>query len=116
MRLQGLPACKHLPPCSFEGGIGPCNDLQGLPVKRPQYWDWPRYQDAPQDSPIFNGDPYSMGGNGVLIPGHEGPILNPPPGTNAIPVQFPPGVGGGYVVTGPLCQHDGQLGPRVPPP
>ncbi len=80
-----------------------------------QYWDWPKYASAPEKSPIFNGDPYSLGGNGEYIP-HEGSILNPPPGTNAVSVQFAPGVGGGYVITGPFANMTVNLGPVQPLP
>ncbi|KAK7949298.1 tyrosinase central domain-containing protein, partial [Apiospora aurea] len=72
------------------------------------YWDWPKYADAPQDSPIFNGDPYSLGGNGEYIPGHNGTIIQPP---GSGPVQLPPGLGGGYVKTGPFANMTVNLGP-----
>jgi tyrosinase len=29
-----------------------------------QYWNWDRYADDPLNSPLFNGDDASMGGNG----------------------------------------------------
>ncbi|KLU86915.1 hypothetical protein MAPG_05922 [Magnaporthiopsis poae ATCC 64411] len=36
------------------------------------YWDWAKYADAPQNSPIFNGDDTSLGGNGEFTQ-HQGP-------------------------------------------
>lgn len=67
-----------------------------------QYWDWPKYASAPQDSPIFNGDPYSLGGNGEYIP-HNGTVITPPAGVGGGDIQLPAGLGGGYVVTGPFA-------------
>ncbi|KAK3938963.1 tyrosinase-like protein orsC [Diplogelasinospora grovesii] len=74
------------------------------------YWDWPRYASAPQNSPIFNGDPYSLGGNGEYIP-HDGPVITPPAGVGGDPIQLPAGVGGGYVTTGPFANMTVNLGP-----
>lgn len=75
-----------------------------------QYWDWPKYMKAPQDSPIFNGDPYSLGGNGQYIP-HNGTVITPPEGVSGGDIQLPAGVGGGYVVTGPFANMTVNLGP-----
>ncbi|TLD25198.1 hypothetical protein PspLS_06104 [Pyricularia sp. CBS 133598] len=74
------------------------------------YWDWAKYATAPEKSPIFNGDPYSLGGNGAAIP-HDGPIIAPPPGTNAPTIQLPPGLGGGPVTEGPFANMTITLGP-----
>ncbi|VBB76622.1 Putative Tyrosinase [Podospora comata] len=74
------------------------------------YWDWPKYSSAPQDSPLFNGDPYSLGGNGEYIP-HEGPVIVPPPGVGGGNIQLPAGLGGGYVTTGPFANMTINLGP-----
>ncbi|KAK4154949.1 putative tyrosinase [Chaetomidium leptoderma] len=74
------------------------------------YWDWPRYAKAPQDSPIFNGDPYSLGGNGEYIP-HDGPVIVPPPGVGGDNISLPAGVGGGFVKTGPFADMTVNLGP-----
>ncbi|KEY67777.1 hypothetical protein S7711_04095 [Stachybotrys chartarum IBT 7711] len=74
------------------------------------YWDWPKYASAPQNSPIFNGDPYSLGGNGDYIP-HEGPVIVPPPGVGGGSIQLPAGVGGGFVTTGPFANMTVNLGP-----
>ncbi|KAK4125815.1 tyrosinase-like protein [Parathielavia appendiculata] len=74
------------------------------------YWDWPKYARAPQDSPLFNGDPYSLGGNGEYIP-HEGPIIVPPPGVGGDNISLPAGEGGGFVKTGPFANMVVNLGP-----
>ncbi|KAK1541032.1 hypothetical protein CPAR01_07021 [Colletotrichum paranaense] len=74
------------------------------------YWDWPRYASAPELSPIFNGDPYSLGGNGEYIP-HDGPVIEPPVGIGGSSIQLPAGVGGGLVTTGPFANMSVNLGP-----
>ncbi|KAL3425732.1 tyrosinase central domain containing protein [Phlyctema vagabunda] len=74
------------------------------------YWDWPKYASAPQDSPIFNGDPYSLGGNGEFVP-HNGSVIVPPEGVTGGNIQLAPGVGGGFVTTGPFGNMTVNLGP-----
>lgn len=73
-----------------------------------QYWDWPKYASAPQDSPIFDGSPTSLGGNGESIV-HDGPVLVAPDGLSTLPI--PAGVGGGFVNTGPFANMSVNLGP-----
>jgi tyrosinase len=58
------------------------------------YWDWSKYPDI-VNSPIFNGDEYSMGGNGDPVP-HTGMQLGPD--------KVPAGPGGGCVTTGPFAK------------
>ncbi|KAL1582993.1 hypothetical protein WHR41_08227 [Cladosporium halotolerans] len=72
------------------------------------YWDWPKYASAPQDSPIFDGSPTSLGGNGKSIE-HDGIVLVDLNGNPAL--ELPPGVGGGYVETGPFANMSVNLGP-----
>lgn len=74
------------------------------------YWDWPKYASAPQDSPLFNGDPYSLGGNGEYVP-HDGPVIVPPEGVSGGNISLPAGEGGGYVRTGPFANMTVNLGP-----
>ncbi|RMZ15510.1 hypothetical protein D0860_01635 [Hortaea werneckii] len=74
------------------------------------YWDWPRYASAPQDSPIFDGSPTSLGGNGEYVV-HDGPVISPPEGFGGGDIQLPAGVGGGYVTTGPFANMTVNLGP-----
>ncbi|KAH7311288.1 hypothetical protein B0I35DRAFT_437840 [Stachybotrys elegans] len=75
------------------------------------YWDWPKYASSPETSPIFNGDPYSLGGNGEFVP-HNGPVI--PPSGDLPPVMLPPGNGGGFVTTGPFANMTVNLGPVIP--
>jgi hypothetical protein len=77
-----------------------------------QYWDWAKYAESPQTSPIFNGDPYSLGGNGEWVP-HDSNYLQPPPGTTT-PIKLPGGLGGGYVNSGPFVNLSVNLGPVIP--
>lgn len=83
------------------------------------YWDWPLYSSAPQTSPIFNGDEFSMGGNGELIPDHPGITISPPPLPGRDPggdsLYLPPGLGGGCVKTGPFSNMTVNLGPVQEP-
>ncbi|KAH6632490.1 tyrosinase-like protein [Chaetomium tenue] len=74
------------------------------------YWDWAKYASAPQDSPLFNGDPTSLGGNGEYIP-HDGPIIVPPAGVGGGNISLPAGEGGGLVKTGPFADMVVNLGP-----
>ncbi|KAL2208404.1 Di-copper centre-containing protein [Sarocladium strictum] len=74
------------------------------------YWDWAKWATGPQDSPIFNGDKYSLGGNGEYIP-HDGPVIVPPPGVGGGNISLPAGVGGGFVKTGPFADMTVNLGP-----
>jgi tyrosinase len=59
------------------------------------YWEWSKYPDLVK-SPIFNGDDWSMGGNGDPIP-HKGMQVGP--------YTVPGGPGGGCVTTGPLAKY-----------
>lgn len=76
-----------------------------------QYWDWPKYAAAPQDSPIFNGDPYSLGGNGAWDLDLPASLITLPEGVTGDPFTLPRGVGGGYVTTGPFANLTVNLGP-----
>ncbi len=59
---------------------------------------------------MFNGDPFSLGGNGDYIP-HSGPVVVPPPGVGGKPLHLPAGLGGGFVTTGPFSNMTVNLGP-----
>ncbi|KAF2277857.1 Di-copper centre-containing protein [Westerdykella ornata] len=65
------------------------------------YWNWGKYADL-TTSPIFNGDEWSMGGNGEAVQHGRG-MMN-----------IPPGPGGGCVKTGPFAGHNITLGPLMP--
>ena len=60
------------------------------------YWDWAADAQAVDQSEIFNGDEYSMGGNGEYIPGRADTYLG------LQDINFPPGTGGGCVYSGPF--------------
>ncbi|KAK8112900.1 hypothetical protein PG984_013426 [Apiospora sp. TS-2023a] len=75
------------------------------------YWDWPKYASAPQDSPIFNGDAYSMGGNGEWDPDLPPSVVGPPEGVPGVHSTLPRGLGGGFVTTGPFANMTVNLGP-----
>ncbi|KAK7911846.1 tyrosinase [Apiospora marii] len=75
------------------------------------YWDWPKYASAPQDSPIFNGDPYSMGGNGEWDPDLPPSVVGPPEGVPGVHSTLPRGLGGGFVTTGPFANMTINVGP-----
>ncbi|KAH7138557.1 hypothetical protein B0J11DRAFT_19132 [Dendryphion nanum] len=65
------------------------------------YWNWAKYSDLTV-SPIFNGDEWSMGGNGKAV-AHKGTQLGA--------IALPAGPGGGCVETGPLANTTIYLGP-----
>lgn len=72
------------------------------------YWDWPKWADAPQESPLFNGDEFSLGSNGEYIPGHPG-FTPADPNLDSLP----PGLGGGCVTSGPFKNFTVNLGPVI---
>lgn len=78
------------------------------------YWDWTLDTKDVDASPLFDGSPYSMSGNGLYIPGRPNitVTINLPP--NTIPQSIlPPGTGGGCVTTGPFANIQvpfGELG------
>jgi tyrosinase len=59
------------------------------------YWDFASSSSNIDGDPIFNGDAYSMSGNG--LPNNTGPIILGPV------LQIPHGSGGGCVTTGPFA-------------
>ncbi|KAL4893106.1 hypothetical protein BDV59DRAFT_178463 [Aspergillus ambiguus] len=70
------------------------------------YWAWNKYAEDPLHSPIFDGSPYSMSGDGIYVP-HNG--TEPAPG-----IVLKPGNGGGCVDTGPFKNWTVNLGPVYP--
>jgi len=62
------------------------------------YWNWGKSALNPIDSPVMDGGPYSMSGNGVYEAHNCTNAL--PTGLNCIPA----GVGGGCVETGPFAK------------
>ena len=59
------------------------------------YWDFAKSSSSIDTDPIFNGDAFSMSGNG--LPDNTGPIILSPT------LQVPHGSGGGCVTTGPFA-------------
>lgn len=55
------------------------------------YWDWGRWADDPEKSPIFDGTETSMSGNGLKV-------------THAATSVGPAQNGGGCVTTGPFAK------------
>ncbi|KAK4506143.1 hypothetical protein PRZ48_004108 [Zasmidium cellare] len=69
------------------------------------YWNWAEDWEAPQDSPLFNGDAYSLGSNGKFVAGRGSTWLAQQD------VTYPAGTGGGCVETGPFSKYTVNLGP-----
>lgn len=62
------------------------------------YWDWTLYADDPRYSPLLDGSPTSMGGNGETIV-HGATLVN----AFGLELLAPPGTGGGCVQKGPFA-------------
>lgn len=72
------------------------------------YWNWGKSALDPINSPIFDGSPGSMGGNGAFAPHNC---------TNAFQNNkncIPAGAGGGCVTQGPFANMSVNLGPISP--
>ena len=67
------------------------------------YWNWPSTAGRLESSLIFNGDAYSMSGNGLYV--DSGPLILAPT------FQLPKGSGGGCVTTGPFADMITTLNP-----
>lgn len=82
-----------------------------------RYWDWTLDASDIQASPLFDGSPYSMSGNGQFIANRSDDITIidlPEPGYVRIPT--PPGTGGGCVTTGPFANITvpfGEIGGNI---
>ncbi|KAI9929412.1 hypothetical protein ASPWEDRAFT_51984 [Aspergillus wentii DTO 134E9] len=70
------------------------------------YWAWNKYAHDPENSPVFDGSPYSMSGNGDYIRHNDSELA---PG-----IYIPTGNGGGCVSTGPFKNWTVNLGPVQP--
>ncbi|KAK4955783.1 hypothetical protein LTR10_006722 [Elasticomyces elasticus] len=69
------------------------------------YWNWALDAEALQDSPLFTGDEFSLGSNGVYIANRTDTWLA------VQDVTVPPGLGGGCVHSGPFANVTVDLGP-----
>ncbi|KAL0935952.1 tyrosinase central domain-containing protein [Colletotrichum truncatum] len=68
------------------------------------YWEWGLDAHNMSASPVFDGSPTSLGGNGVFIPGHQPAVPNTPAGS-----------GGGCVPNGHFSNYTVNLGPSREP-
>ncbi|PMD35222.1 Di-copper centre-containing protein, partial [Hyaloscypha variabilis F] len=76
------------------------------------YWNWAITALDPVNSPVFDGSPYSMGGNGAYE-AHN--CTNAIASTATPPLNcIPPGAGGGCVETGPFKNHTVNFAPVAP--
>ncbi|KAL2756900.1 hypothetical protein ACRALDRAFT_2072523, partial [Sodiomyces alcalophilus JCM 7366] len=71
------------------------------------YWNWFKYQDNLEASPLFDGSDTSMGGDGEYVP-HNGSLVG------GGKVWLPSGKGGGCVKSGPFKDFTINLGPIRP--
>ena len=82
--------------CQFKGTqpVSPKITSKSSVTNVSKYWNWGKYTDLTK-SPIFNGDEWSMGGNGEAV-SHKGGFIGR---------QIPAGPGGGCVKTGPFAKY-----------
>lgn len=74
------------------------------------YWDWTLSYKDPRQAAIFDGSPWSMGGNGKYIPGREPTLVRLTPD---LAFNIEPGTGGGCIEQGPFREgkYEIRLGP-----
>ncbi|KAK2803586.1 hypothetical protein FQN51_003348 [Onygenales sp. PD_10] len=70
------------------------------------YWGWNKYALDPINSPLFDGSPYSLSGNGAYIP-HNDSIIQAPN------ITLRAGEGGDCVTSGPFKDMVVNLGPLI---
>lgn len=73
------------------------------------YWNWAYDAASPQDSELFNGNPWSMGSNGAYVGNRSYTYLG------LQNVYYPPGTGGGCVTNGPFSNYTVRMGPLDSP-
>ncbi|KAK0748904.1 hypothetical protein B0T18DRAFT_436635 [Schizothecium vesticola] len=83
--------------------------IQQTEINHDSYWNWGRYAADPANSPLFNGDDFSLSGDGLPV-AHAG--INVPGTPEAFRV-IPPGNGGGCITSGPFKNMTVNLGPRM---
>lgn len=67
------------------------------------YWNWPATADNLRGSPIFNGDEFSMSGDGYFT--NDDPIQLSPA------LSIPHGSGGGCIISGPFADMTATMDP-----
>ncbi|KAK4142681.1 uncharacterized protein C8A04DRAFT_38068 [Dichotomopilus funicola] len=74
------------------------------------YWDWTKTYADPRNADVFDGSEYSLGGNGVYVPGRNPTRISLPGGLSK---DIPPATGGGCVTSGPFAEgrFEVRLGP-----
>lgn len=69
-----------------------------------RYWDWTLDANDIEASPLFDGSPYSMSGNGEYVANRSALITELTlPSIGSVIISIPPGTGGGCVTTGPFA-------------
>lgn len=68
------------------------------------YWDWPRWAGNLTASPLFNGGPYSLSGDGAHVANESDIVVGPN-------VTLPHANGGGCVSSGPFVNMTVSMGP-----
>ena len=86
-------------------------------TSRFRYWDWTLDAHDIESSPLFDGSPYSMSGNGKAIPNRpDVKATLKLPGTPLLKLDLPSGTGGGCVTSGPFANFEvpfGQVSPSI---
>lgn len=62
------------------------------------YWDWPLWAANLSSSPLFDGSPYSLGGDGARLANETDVVVGPN-------VTLPHGNGGGCIYSGPFTNY-----------
>jgi tyrosinase len=75
------------------------------------YWNWAKTaMTGLENSPILDGSPYSMSGNGAKVP-NQGPVVIAAPNPTLPGIVIDAGTGGGCVTSGPFKDMKVNLGP-----
>jgi tyrosinase len=83
--------------------------FEAVLTSRPlRYWEWSKYSEDPEGSPLFDGSDTSLSGNGESIPHDDTSFVIPR--TN-LTVFVPAALGGGCIQDGPFKDMTVNLGP-----
>lgn len=80
-----------------------------------RYWDWTLDAANIEASPLFDGSPYSLSGNGLPTPSRPKTVTLTIslPSLPLLSVTLPVGTGGGCVTTGPFANITVPFGPVI---